>query len=100
MFDLYRLSYLWYTLLGALVSIFVATIITFLTGPLDPKDIDPTLLAPFVRRLIPPRKFPNQPKATEIIYAYKQVRLRRNAFYFLRSKCLHLGYGYRIREKY
>ncbi|KAK9685310.1 Sodium:solute symporter family [Popillia japonica] len=72
MFDLYRLSYLWYTLLGALVSIFVATIITFLTGPLDPKDIDPTLLAPFVRRLIPPRKFPNQPKATEIIYAYKQ----------------------------
>lgn len=72
---LYRLSYLWYTLLGALVSTIVAGIISFATQPLDPKDIDPTLLAPFVRRLIPTRKFPNQPKATEIIYAYKMVRL-------------------------
>ncbi|KAI4465226.1 sodium-coupled monocarboxylate transporter [Holotrichia oblita] len=79
LFNLYRLSYLWYTLLGALVSIFVATVITFATEPVDPKDIDPMLLAPFVRKLLPSRKFPNQPKTTEIIYAYKQVCMPINA---------------------
>lgn len=72
---LFRLSYLWYTLLGALVSTLVAAIVTFATKPLDPKDVDPMLLAPFIRKLIPPRKFPNQPKLSEVIYAYKTVWL-------------------------
>ncbi|GJQ70266.1 hypothetical protein Trydic_g22707 [Trypoxylus dichotomus] len=71
LYMLYRLSYLWYTLFGALVSILVALIVTYATKPLDPRDVDPMLLAPFVRKLITPRTFPNQPKTTEIIYAYR-----------------------------
>lgn len=70
---LYRLSYLWYTLVGATVSMAVALLVSFLTKPLDPRDVDGALLAPFVRRLIPPRQFPNQPNVDDIIYAYENT---------------------------
>lgn len=73
---LYRLSYLWYTLVGAAVSMTIALLTSFIFRPLDPKDVDPELLAPFVRRLIKPREYPNQPNADEIIFAYERtVRL-------------------------
>ncbi|XP_018331292.1 sodium-coupled monocarboxylate transporter 1-like isoform X2 [Agrilus planipennis] len=75
-FMLYRVSYLWYTLVGALVSMSVALITSFITRPLDPRDIDPKLLAPFVRRFIPARNYPNQPKSDEVIYAYEFERVR------------------------
>lgn len=67
---LYRLSYLWYTLAGCLVSMLVGLLVSFVTKPEDPRDIDPALLAPFIRKLIPPRQFPNQPNSDRIIYAY------------------------------
>ncbi|KAJ8920690.1 hypothetical protein NQ315_004829 [Exocentrus adspersus] len=52
---IYRLSYLWYTLIGTFVSMFVGLLVTFTTKPLDPCDVDPQLLAPFIRKLIKPR---------------------------------------------
>lgn len=77
-FMLYRLSYLWYTLVGATVSMAVALLVSFLTKPLDPRDVDGALLAPFVRRLIPPRQFPNQPNVDDIIYAYENTEQKTN----------------------
>ncbi|XP_017774332.1 PREDICTED: sodium-coupled monocarboxylate transporter 1-like [Nicrophorus vespilloides] len=71
-FVLYRMSYLWYTLMGCLISIVVALIVTFLTKPLDPHDLDMDLFAPCVRKLIKPRKYPNQPSSDEIIFAYEK----------------------------
>lgn len=68
---MYRLSYLWYTLIGCAVSVTVALIISFLTKPNDPRDIDPGLLAPIVRKFIPEREFPNQPNSDGIIWAYE-----------------------------
>ncbi|KAF2893753.1 hypothetical protein ILUMI_12416 [Ignelater luminosus] len=78
-FMLYRLSYLWYTLVGASFSMVVALIASFVDKPLDPRDVDSSLLAPFVRRLIPPRHFPNQPNSEEIIYAYEMPRDKINS---------------------
>lgn len=52
MFAIYHISYLWYTLLGALITIVVALIVSFATGANDPRKLNPNLLAPFVRRLI------------------------------------------------
>ena len=51
-FAIYHLSYMWYTLFGALLTITVSLISSFIIGPNDPRKLDPKLLAPFVRRLI------------------------------------------------
>lgn len=68
-FMIYRLSYLWYCIIGTFVAMFVGLLVSFMTKPLDPRDVDPKLLAPFVRKLIKPRKYPNEPDEG-IIYAY------------------------------
>lgn len=51
-FEIYHISYLWYTLVGAAVTIVVALIVSFISGANKPKDMNPKLLAPFVRRMI------------------------------------------------
>ncbi|XP_065162813.1 sodium-coupled monocarboxylate transporter 1-like [Atheta coriaria] len=81
-FMLYRLSYLWYTFVGAVVSIVIAILMTLLVTKIqDPADVDPQLLAPFIRRFVSNRKYPNQPR-DGIIYAYETTTAtinRRNA---------------------
>uniref|UniRef100_A0A6P7EZC1 Sodium-coupled monocarboxylate transporter 1-like n=1 Tax=Diabrotica virgifera virgifera TaxID=50390 RepID=A0A6P7EZC1_DIAVI len=66
---IYRLSYLYYCMIGTFVAMFVGLIVSALTTPNDPRDVDPQLLAPFVRKLIKPRKYSNQPY-DGITYAY------------------------------
>ncbi|KAJ8978769.1 hypothetical protein NQ317_017493 [Molorchus minor] len=56
---IYRLSYLWYSLIGTFVAMFVGLLVSSLTKPTDPRDVDPLLLAPFVRRLIKSKAQPN-----------------------------------------
>ncbi|RZB62225.1 sodium-coupled monocarboxylate transporter 1-like, partial [Asbolus verrucosus] len=69
-FALHHISYLWYTLVGSLVSIIIGLAASFLTQPLDPRDVDPVLLASCIKKFIKPREFPNEP-ADGIIYAFK-----------------------------
>ncbi|XP_021928486.1 sodium-coupled monocarboxylate transporter 1-like isoform X3 [Zootermopsis nevadensis] len=52
-FVLYRMSYLWYTLLGAVVSMAVALVTSLFTNPTDPASLDPMLLSPVIRRFLP-----------------------------------------------
>ncbi|CAH1108786.1 unnamed protein product [Psylliodes chrysocephalus] len=68
-FMIYRLSYLWYCLIGTFVAVFVGLLVSMVTKPTDPRDIDPKLLAPFIRKIIKPRKYSNEPK-DGIIFAY------------------------------
>ncbi|KAB0797656.1 hypothetical protein PPYR_08649 [Photinus pyralis] len=75
-FMLYRLSYLWYTLVGFSFSMIVGLLASFATKALDPRDVDSVLIAPFVRRLIPPRLYPNQPTSDGIIYAFEVNTIR------------------------
>lgn len=51
-FEIYHISYLWYTFVGAAITIIIAVIVSFLFGANKPKDMNPKLLAPFVRRMI------------------------------------------------
>ncbi|XP_055857001.1 sodium-coupled monocarboxylate transporter 1 [Episyrphus balteatus] len=51
-FKIYHISYLYYTMLGAVITMMVAIATSFLLGPNKPSEVDPKLLAPFVRRLI------------------------------------------------
>lgn len=50
-FKLYHLSYLWYTLFGAVITITVSLIVSFALGANKPNKLRPELLAPFVRKL-------------------------------------------------
>jgi solute carrier family 5 (sodium-coupled monocarboxylate transporter), member 8/12 len=53
-FEIHHISYLWYTLVGSAICIIVSLIISFICGPNKPAELDPNLLAPFVRKLIKP----------------------------------------------
>ncbi|CAH0558329.1 unnamed protein product [Brassicogethes aeneus] len=68
-FMLYRLSYIWYALVGTSVTIFVGLLVSFVTKSHDINDVDTQLLAPFIRRFIKPKEStePND----GIIFAYE-----------------------------
>lgn len=51
-FQIYHISYLWYTLVGSTICIVVSLITSYIIGPNDPVELNPKLLAPFVRKLI------------------------------------------------
>ncbi|KAK7862023.1 hypothetical protein R5R35_002161 [Gryllus longicercus] len=73
-FPLYRVSYLWYTLLGVVVSTAVALPVSFLTGANRPQDVDARLLSPVVRRFFRARSAPAAGPAPAA-NGYKSVEL-------------------------
>lgn len=48
---LFRLSYLWYTTTGAIVTISVGLIVTLITSE-DIEKLDPMVVAPFIRKYL------------------------------------------------
>lgn len=70
-FPLYRMSYLWYTLLGAIVSMTVALIVSFFTNPVDPASLDPMLLSPVIRRFLPKKDVQKQDVNMALLSGYK-----------------------------
>lgn len=64
-FAIYHISYLWYTLFGALITIGVSFIVSFISGFNDPRKLDPKLLAPVVRRLLKLEMEREEPFGTE-----------------------------------
>lgn len=53
-FMLYRLSYYYYTLLGAAIVLVVGVAVSLLTGPLDPRTVNRDLLSPAIHSFLPP----------------------------------------------
>lgn len=51
-FPLYRMSYMWYTCFGAMVTIILSFIFSLIWGLNDPKTIDSKLIAPQLRKFI------------------------------------------------
>nr|XP_054748056.1 sodium-coupled monocarboxylate transporter 2-like [Lytechinus pictus] len=49
--NFYKLSYTWYGISSWLVVLFVANIVSFITGPQDPKKLDPRLICPIVDKM-------------------------------------------------
>ncbi|XP_033223744.1 sodium-coupled monocarboxylate transporter 1-like [Belonocnema kinseyi] len=55
--SLYRVSYLWYSAIGCLVTVFVGVVVSFVTGFQDPSELDYDLLSPPIKHLLgPPTK--------------------------------------------
>ncbi|XP_058129313.1 sodium-coupled monocarboxylate transporter 1-like [Anopheles ziemanni] len=55
-FAIYHISYLWYTMIGALVTIIVAVIVSFIVGANNPDDMNPNLFSPFIQRILTRRR--------------------------------------------
>ncbi|GFN86217.1 sodium-coupled monocarboxylate transporter 2 [Plakobranchus ocellatus] len=53
LFDLYRMSYMYYTSLGMVIVQGVGIVVSLLTGKTDPKSLDPRLICPVFEVLIP-----------------------------------------------
>lgn len=51
-FAIYHISYLWYTLFGAFITITVSLIASFIIGANDPRKVDAKLLAPPLRYML------------------------------------------------
>lgn len=68
-FQIHHVSYIWYTLIGCTICIVVSLIISYIFGPNDPADLDPNLLAPFVRKLIKPSAHVTKPSKHDLIKA-------------------------------
>lgn len=49
---IYHISYLYYTLLGSTIVTVMSIILSFVFGFQDPNEVDPRLLAPFLRKYI------------------------------------------------
>ena len=80
-FPLYRMSYLWYTLLGSIVSMVVALIASFFTNPTDPASLDPALLSPVIRRFLPKKEVQKQDVNMSLLSGYK-VQKEKTHFFF------------------
>ncbi|XP_068904857.1 sodium-coupled monocarboxylate transporter 1-like [Tenebrio molitor] len=51
-FEMYHVSYLWYTLMGTVIVIIVSLLVSFITKPLNPNEVNTNLLAPFLGTLV------------------------------------------------
>ncbi|XP_012277365.1 sodium-coupled monocarboxylate transporter 2 [Orussus abietinus] len=54
---LYHVSFMYYTLVGALTVMVVGTIVSFLFGPSNLQDLDRDHFPPIVRRFLPPKRY-------------------------------------------
>lgn len=64
-FAIYHISYLWYTLFGALITIAVSVIVSFISGFNDPRKMDAKLFAPFIRKVLKLNMKREEPLGTE-----------------------------------
>ena len=69
-FYLLKISYIWYTLIGALIVLVVGTIVSLITGPQDPDQLDPKLVYPFMRRWIGKKRAPTMVTFKRCIYSF------------------------------
>ncbi|XP_055606677.1 sodium-coupled monocarboxylate transporter 1-like [Uranotaenia lowii] len=60
-FALYHISYLWYTLMGALITMVIAVIVSFIVGANDPYKMNPKLFSPCVERMLDRRRDKKKP---------------------------------------
>lgn len=51
-FYILTISYMWYTLIGALLTILIGSLVSIFTCPQDAGQLDPKLVFPFLRRWV------------------------------------------------
>lgn len=51
-FVLFRISFMYYTMLGSFILLVVGMVVSLLTKPTDPQDLNPYLFAPFLQKYV------------------------------------------------
>lgn len=75
-FFMYRLSYHWITPIGVTTVMIVGTIVSFLTGPRNLKDIDPELISPVIHRFLPQESFGNFGSASKEVSVHMSEEMQ------------------------
>jgi hypothetical protein len=57
---------MWYVILGTSITMLVAIVVSFITGPNKPENMNPKLFAPFVQRWIEAKVEKLKAKPTEL----------------------------------
>lgn len=52
-FNFYRMSYMWYVSFGMIINVIVSLVISFITGPTNPKDLNSKLMSPLFYKMFP-----------------------------------------------
>lgn len=65
------MSYMWYTCFGAVVTILIALILTPVFGHNRAKDIDPSLITPYIRNRIKYDEEKDAEKVVSKFYLFK-----------------------------
>lgn len=60
-FVLFTVSFMYYTLIGFLIVMVVGTLVSFICGASDLKDVDRNHFPPIIQRFLPPRKYVEVP---------------------------------------
>lgn len=60
-FVLFTISFMYYTLIGCLIVMVVGTLVSFICGASDLKEVDRNHFPPIVQRFLPPRKYVEVP---------------------------------------
>ncbi|CAK9805709.1 Sodium-coupled monocarboxylate transporter 2 [Anthophora quadrimaculata] len=60
-FVLFTVSFMYYTTVGFLVVMVVGTVVSFIFGVPDLKDVDRNLFPPIIQRFLPPKKYTEVP---------------------------------------
>ncbi len=51
-FSILSISYMWYTIIGIVITLVIGTVVSIVSCPQDPGQLDPKLVFPFLRRWI------------------------------------------------
>lgn len=70
---LYRLSYLYFNVLGCFTVIVVGLVVSFLTGATSPGELHPDLLSPVVHWILP-KKHKDQYQPVKLAVGLKTAR--------------------------
>lgn len=61
-FPLYKLSYMYYTVVGTLTAIAVGIVVSYLTGCNKGKEVNPKLYSPIIYRFLPKKNIVHEVK--------------------------------------
>jgi hypothetical protein len=75
-FWVFRISYLYLTLVGFTTMVVVASLVTLATGPNDPRKMRRDLLSPLVHRFLPPMDDTCDKKVAETLLVNETVSAR------------------------
>jgi hypothetical protein len=70
----YRLSYLWYTVAGTLVTMCVGLLVSFVSSE-NVDKLDPALMAPFIRKYLRGQRIPAHQLEVSLDRVISQVRV-------------------------